>query len=147
MEVNLTAWSGEGEFTQLLVDALRRIDRISLIRVEDAPASRAEAAFSFISNEVYLAFQTRLVREPVRRLGFLPGTRRVARKACSLEEVESELAAAAGIGPPDYADPGMLQYLRSQRIIPPYQTRGFKLVELVRVYEVATGETGGGPVT
>jgi hypothetical protein len=32
----------------------------------------------------------------------------------------------------------MLQYLRSERIIPPYQTRGYKLVELVRIYEVGT---------
>ena len=30
----------------------------------------------------------------------------------------------------------MLQYLRTERIIPPYQTRGYKLVELVRIYEV-----------
>jgi hypothetical protein len=39
------------------------------------------------------------------------------------------------VGAPDYADEGMLQYLRSERIVPPYQTRGYKLVELVRVYE------------
>lgn len=147
MEVDLTAWSGEGEFTQLLVDALKRVDRIRLIRVEDAPASRAEAAFNFISNEVYLAFETRIMREPVRRLGFLPGTRRLTRKVCSLEEIESVLSAAAGIGPPDYADTGMLQYLRSERIIPPYQTKGLKLVELVRVYEVATAAPGTAPVT
>jgi hypothetical protein len=29
----------------------------------------------------------------------------------------------------------MLQYLRTERIVPPYQTRGYKLVELVRVYD------------
>jgi hypothetical protein len=29
----------------------------------------------------------------------------------------------------------MIQYLRTERIIPPYQTRGYKLVELVRIYE------------
>jgi len=29
----------------------------------------------------------------------------------------------------------MLQYLRSERIVPPYQTRGYKLVELVRIYD------------
>jgi len=34
----------------------------------------------------------------------------------------------------------MLQYLRTERIVPPYQTRGYKLVELVRVYEI-----GGAP--
>jgi hypothetical protein len=31
----------------------------------------------------------------------------------------------------------MLQYLRTERVVPPYQTRGYKLVELVRIYEVA----------
>jgi hypothetical protein len=31
----------------------------------------------------------------------------------------------------------MLQYLRTERIVPPYQTKGYKLVELVRIYEVA----------
>jgi hypothetical protein len=29
----------------------------------------------------------------------------------------------------------MLQYLRTERIIPPYQTKGYKIVELVRIYE------------
>ena len=32
----------------------------------------------------------------------------------------------------------MLQYLRTERIVPPYQTRGYKLVELVRLYEAGT---------
>ena len=40
-----------------------------------------------------------------------------------------------GIGPADYADGAMIQYLRTERIIPPYQTKGYKLVELVRIYE------------
>jgi hypothetical protein len=42
------------------------------------------------------------------------------------------------VGPPDYADAGMLQYLRTERIVPPYQTRGYKLVELVRIYEAGS---------
>jgi hypothetical protein len=42
------------------------------------------------------------------------------------------------VGSPDYADEGMLQYLRTERIVPPYQTRGYKLVELVRVYEAGS---------
>ena len=29
----------------------------------------------------------------------------------------------------------MLQYLRSERIVPAYQTKGYKLIELVRIYE------------
>ena len=48
------------------------------------------------------------------------------------------LAALDDVGAPDYSDDGMLQYLRAERIIPPYQTRGYKLVELVRIYEVGT---------
>ena len=47
------------------------------------------------------------------------------------------LTAAPEIGAPDYSDEGMLQYLRTERIIPPYQTRGYKLVELVRLYDAS----------
>jgi hypothetical protein len=50
--------------------------------------------------------------------------------------LEARLAAVADIGAPDYSDETMLQFLRTERIVPPYQTRGYKLVELVRVYEV-----------
>ena len=52
--------------------------------------------------------------------------------------LEATLAAMQDIGEPDYADETMLQYLRTERIVPPYQTRGYKLVELVRIYEVGT---------
>jgi hypothetical protein len=54
----------------------------------------------------------------------------------TLAALESVLAAIPEVGPPDYSDDGMLQYLRTERIVPPYQTRGYKLVELVRIYEV-----------
>ena len=47
-----------------------------------------------------------------------------------------ELGELDDVGLPDYADDGMLQYLRTERIVPAYQTRGYKLVELVRIYEV-----------
>ena len=50
--------------------------------------------------------------------------------------LEQALTAAPEIGAPDYADEGLLQYLRAERVLPPYQTRGYKLVELVRLYEV-----------
>jgi hypothetical protein len=49
--------------------------------------------------------------------------------------LETRMTADPGIGPPDYSDEGMLQYLRTERIVPPYQTRGYKLVELVRLYD------------
>ena len=50
-------------------------------------------------------------------------------------DADTFLAANPDIGAPDYADAGMLQYLRAERVVPPYQTRGYKLVELVRVYD------------
>jgi len=56
----------------------------------------------------------------------------------TLAGLERALADIPDIGPPDYADEGMLQYLKTERIVAPYQTRGYKMVELVRVYEVGT---------
>jgi hypothetical protein len=53
----------------------------------------------------------------------------------TIAQLEAVLASDAAIGPADYAVAGMLQYLRTERIIPPYQTRGYKIVELVRIYE------------
>ena len=76
-------------------------------------------------------------RVPVRRLGFIPATTEVAERTMTLTALEAALAPMTGIGPPDYADESMLQYLRTERIIPPYQTRGVKVVELVRIYEAA----------
>ena len=96
MEFDAAAWSGEGAFTQALVDVLRAEDAIVFLKVEDAPASRSDSAFSFISNEIYVGF---------------------ARKRAAGE---------------------MLQYLRTERIVPAYQTRGFKVIEMVRIYELGT---------
>ena len=56
----------------------------------------------------------------------------------TIVDLELALTETDDIGPPDYSDEGMLQYLRSERIVPPYQTRGYKLVELVRIYEAGT---------
>ena len=130
-----TKWSGEGTFTQALIDRLERMETIALVRVEDAPASRSEADYNFISNEIYVVFATTSSLERVRRFGILPSTRTVTAKAMTISGLEAALSAEADIGAPDYADDGMLQYLRAERIIPPYQTRGYKLVELVRIYE------------
>jgi hypothetical protein len=135
MEVDLSRWSGEGEFTQAVVDALRGIDEVAHVRVEDAPATRSEADYNFISNEVYVLFRVRARQEAVRRWGIIPAARTVQEKTCSIGELETSLSQIAHIGPPDYSDEGMLQYLRTERIVPPYQTRGYKLVELVRIYE------------
>jgi len=144
-EVDTSKWSGEGAFTQTLIDELRGFETIRRVRVEDAPATRSEADYNFISNEVFIEFGTVSREEPIKRLGFLPGTRTVTAKAMTISALEQALGALAGIGPPDYSDEGMLQYLRTERIVPPYQTRGYKLVELVRIYELTAPRTAPAP--
>jgi hypothetical protein len=134
MELDASGWSGEGAFTQVLIDALRTLPAVRAVRVEDAPTSRAEAGFSFISNELYVTFD--VARRAVRKFRLPFGTS-VAEKAMTLASLESALTERSEIGPADYSDEGMLQYLRTERIIPPYQTRGVKVVELVRIYEAA----------
>lgn len=134
MNVDISNWSGDGDFTRSLVDVLQALPEVAALRVEDAPASRSDAAFMFLSNEVYVQF-TRQERPQVRRwLGFVPITTLVSEAALTLDGLHARLSGIEAIGEADYSDEGMLQYLRTQRIIPPYQTRGFKLVELVRVY-------------
>ena len=136
MSVDTSNWSGEGLFTQLLLERLPAIEGVAFVRVEDAPASRSEADYNFISNEVFVGFATRTRVEPIRRFGILPGTREIREPALTVAGLEEALSAMADVGAPDYSDDGMLQYLRAERVIPPYQTRGYKLVELVRIYDV-----------
>jgi len=138
MQVDTSKWSGEGTFTQMLLDRLQQLDAIAALRVEDAPASRSEADYNFVSNEIFVAFASAERRETVRRLGFIPGSRRIMEKAMTMAGLEEALTAIPDVGPPDYSDDGMLQYLRTERIVPPYQTKGYKLVEMVRVYEVSS---------
>jgi hypothetical protein len=137
-EVDTTNWSGEGAFTQVVIDRLRALDAIGLVRVEDAPASRSDADYNFISNEIFVAFTTVERTVAAKRFGFLPSTQTISEKAMSVAALEQVLAGFEDVGAADYSDEGMLQYLRAERIIPPYQTRGYKLVELVRIYEVGT---------
>jgi hypothetical protein len=137
-QVDLAGWSGEGEFTQVLFQHLRGLDGIAFVRVEDAPASRSEADYNFISNEIFVSFNTVIERQRGRAFGFIPTRRVVEKKAMTIADLERVLTSDGAIGAPDYADQGMLQYLRTERIVPPYQTRGYKLVELVRVYELKT---------
>jgi hypothetical protein len=124
VELDTSRWSGDGAFTQLLIDALGAIDAVQRVRVEDAPTSRADAGFSFISNEIFVTFA---------RHGLLRGRR----PRMTLSGLELALAARTDIGAPDYGDVGLLQYLRAERIVPPFQTRGYKLVEMVRIYATA----------
>jgi len=137
-ELDVSKWSGEGTFTQTLIDRLKTIDELTLVRVEDAPASRSEADYNFMSNEIFVVFATATRREPTRRFGLFPGTRAVTFKTMTVVDLEARLAAMPDIGSPDYSDEAMLQYLRTERIVPPYQTKGYKLVELVRIYEIRT---------
>lgn len=135
LSVDTANWSGEGEFTQTLIDHLQTLEEIAFLKIEDAPASRSEADYNFISNEIFISFSTIERVERGRRFGFLPSSRTVLDKVMTMAQLEKALSATEGIGEPDYCDDGMMQYLRTQRIIPPYQTRGYKLVELVRIYE------------
>ncbi len=134
-DVDMTKWSGEGTFTLTLLEHLKAMDGLSAIRVEDAPASRSEADYNFMSNEIFIVFETSIRKERTLRFGVFPGMRSVPMKNMTVADLESRLAAISEIGSPDYSDDGMIQYLRTERIVPPYQTRGYKLVELVRIYE------------
>jgi len=127
MNLEASGWSGEGTFTKLLIVALREIPAVEALRVEDAPASRADTGFSFIRNELYVLFAstTHTLSRRKERLMTLGG-------------LEVALANNPEIGAPDYSDDGMLQYLRTERILQPYQSRSYKMIELVRLYETGT---------
>jgi hypothetical protein len=134
VQIDRSRWSGDGEFTARLLAALEQTDGIADIRVEDAPTTRSDAGYVLLANELFLRFATERRPERVRWLGLLPVTRFVEMPRLTLQRLESHLAGVDGIGPADYADEGMIQYLRTERVVAPYQTRGYKLVELVRVY-------------
>jgi hypothetical protein len=135
MIVDTTGWSGDGDFTIELLEILKGVREIAAIRVEDAPASRSGAGFNFLVNEVFVTFGTAARDVPARWLGVVPVTRRIEEPLLGLAGLEARLALREDVGPADYSDRGMLQYLRTQHIVAPYQTRGYKLVEMVRVYE------------
>jgi hypothetical protein len=143
MRVEAANWSGEGSFTQTLVDRLQEVPGIEVIRVEDAPASRSEADYNFISNEIFVVFSTRVTEERTIRFGFIPKARRTETPVMTVRDLEALLESMADIGAADYSDAGMLQYLKTERVIPPYQTRGYKLIELVRVYEAGADTKAG----
>jgi hypothetical protein len=135
VQVERDAWSGEGELTAVVLERLTGIEQVSFVRVEDAPAGRDAAGFSFISNEIYVAFRMQRTLDVGWRFG-LPLPVISHRRSLSLDRLEKLLATTAGIGAPDYVDGSMLQYLRSERVVPAYQTRGPKVVEMLRIYEV-----------
>lgn len=138
--LDTSGWSGEGELTGRMLERLQREPRIAHIRVEDAPASRTGTDYALISNEVYVHFADERRRRAGRFWGIVPVARHVVVPSLTLQGLEAIFAADAAVGNPDYADEGMLQYLRTERIVQPYQTRGYKLVELVRVYVAGSRE-------
>ncbi len=137
-ELDSSNWSGEGDFTRKLIDWCASQLAVAFVRVEDAPSSRADVEYNFVSNEIFLRFHTRSRIERRRLLWIVPIRRAVTEKVMTLDELESQLSGTDDLGEPDYADRGMIQYLHTERVVPPYQTRGYKLVELVRIYEVGT---------
>jgi hypothetical protein len=139
VEVDAEKWSGEGTFTIALIEQLKLFPSIDFIRVEDAPASHTESNYNFISNEVYVRFRAERVTTSGRWLGIVPLPRHSWKPVMTLAELEAQLATLEEVGAPDYADDAMLQYLKTERIVPPYQTRGYKIVELVRIYTLTDG--------
>ena len=135
MHVDSEGWSGEGAFTQNVLERLRTIEQVTAMKIEDAPSTRSDADYNFVANEIFVTFGTIERDEPYKLLGTFTSRRRVSVKAMTFTELVKLLEASEGIGPPDYADEAMIQYLRTERIIPPYQTKGYKLVELLRIYE------------
>jgi hypothetical protein len=140
MELDRSGWSGDGDFTAALLEALGELAGVEYVCVEDSPASRAEAGYAFLSNEVYVRFAARVEEEPYRWLGLVPRVRRRMAPGSTLSQLERQLAARDEIGPAEYIDESMIQYLKTQRLVAPYQTRGIKVVEMVRVYELRTGD-------
>jgi len=141
MQIDSAGWSGEGAFTGVLLEALKAIDEIAFLRVEDAPASRAEPGYAFISNEIYVQFRADS-RTGTRRVLGLPWPTRIEVKQMTLSDLADRLGPADGVGEPDYSDGGMLQYLRTERIVAPYQTKGYKVVEMVRIYDAEAPNRG-----
>ncbi len=133
-----SGWTGEGDFTAKVLDAIRAMDAVRFIKVENAPSTRSDADYNFISNEIFVAFREELRPQTVRLFGVLPVTRRRACKIASIPNLERRLVETPEIGVPDYSDDGMIQYLRTERIIPPFQTGGYKIVQQLRIYEVGS---------
>ncbi len=135
IQVDRERWSGEGDLTATLLEKLAAIEQVGFVRVEDAPAGHSGAGFNFICNEIYVAFRIERTVRLRRLFGLLPLPVIALRRSLTLGGLQELLAASGDVGPPDYSDAAMLQYLRSGRVAAAYQSRGPKLVEMVRIYE------------
>ena len=138
MRIDRDQWSGEGDFTEQLLSWLSEQPGVISLRVEDAPSTRTDVEYNFISNEIYVEFKVREFYQSQRLLGVIPFRRKSLEKTMTLEKLNMALSADSELGEPDYADEGRIQFLHTERIIPPYQTKGYKLIELVRIYEFNT---------
>jgi hypothetical protein len=136
--IDSQAWSGDGDFTRRLLDELAAMDDVVEVRVEDSPASRSDTGFAFLSNEIFVLAATRAVQRREPWLRVLSREREAQEPVLSLGALAERLAAVANLGEPDYQDEGMLQYLRTERVVAPWQTKGIKVVEMVRVYAAGT---------
>lgn len=132
--IETSKWSGDGDFTRVLADVIAAWPEVAEVRVEDSPASRNDTGFAFLSNEIYVGFATRPESTRTRWLGVIPVTRTHEVPAMDLAAMSARLQATADVGAPDYQDDDMVQYLRAERIAAPWQTKGIKVVELVRIY-------------
>ena len=56
MHIETSDWSGDGSFTEALIESLKEHGSMVYLRVEDAPATHADTGYQFISNEVFVAF-------------------------------------------------------------------------------------------
>jgi hypothetical protein len=135
MELDRTSWSGEGDLTRAVIEALAGIEQVAYVRVEDAPSSRAGTGFNLLANEMYVGFRVERAVVMRRLFGGVPFPALTHRKSLTLDILREALARVPGVGPADYADEGMLQYLRSERVAAYYQARGPKLLEMLRIYE------------
>ena len=138
IKIDRGRWSGEGDFTEQLLSWLSEQPGVISLRVEDAPSTRTDVEYNFISNEIYVEFKVREFYQSRRLLGVIPFRRKSLEKTMSLEKLNRILSEESELGEPDYADEGMIQFLHTERIIPPYKTKGYKLIELVRIYEFNT---------
>ena len=62
-------WSGEGAFTQTVLERLRTVDQVAAMKVEDAPATRSEADYNFIANEIFVTLRDGRTPRAIKRLG------------------------------------------------------------------------------
>ena len=142
-QIDRKRWSGEGDFTQTLLDWLAGREHVVFLRVEDSEASRSDVEYNFLSNEIFVGFRSSARVEWNRMWGVLPWRRTVTEQSMTFEELTAALTDDETIDAPDHADDGMIQFLHTERVIPPYQTKGYKLIELVRIYEVGTPSRAG----